>query len=116
MPARKSIVGSAVDGRVQEYLVEVGDAVTAGQTLARLRTETLEIELAAANAELRLREEELTELRNGSRSEDVDEARAKMLGAKAVMDNSVARLRAASRCFSAVLSTRKTWMTCGSRR
>lgn len=95
MPARTSIVGSAVDGRVLEYLVQAGDRVQQGQVMARLRTATLEIELAAAHAELVLREEELAELKNGSRPEDVEEAQAKSLGAKIVAENATRKLKRA---------------------
>ena len=59
MPIQKSTVGTAVDGRVVKYLVNVGDHVQENQPLAKLRTGTLEIELKAARAELKLRQEEL---------------------------------------------------------
>jgi RND family efflux transporter MFP subunit len=93
MPLRKSIVGSAVDGRVEEYLVDHGEAVRADQPLAKLRIDTLEIELAAATAQLHLAEQELAELKNGSLPEDVAEAKANMLAAQAVMSNTAKRLR-----------------------
>ncbi len=92
MPIRTSTVGTAVDGRVVEFLVNTGDEVTERQPLAKLRTGTLEIQLAAAKAELRLREEELRQLRNGTRPEDVEEANARMLAAEAIHRNSLTRL------------------------
>jgi RND family efflux transporter MFP subunit len=92
MPLRRSTVGSAVDGRVIEYLIDLGDPVKQGQPLARLRTATLEIELAAAKAELKLRQEELAEIKNGSRPEEITEAKARMLAAQAVMQNSATKL------------------------
>lgn len=92
VPIRSSTVGTAVDGRVVEFLVDRGDQVKAGQALARLRTGTLEIELKAAQAELTLRKEELLELKNGSRSEEVSEARARMQAAEAIRKNSLTRL------------------------
>lgn len=75
-PLRSSTVGSEAAGKVVELLVEEGDRVAANQPLARLKTDTFEIELAAANALLRLREAELAELRNGSRPEEIKQARA----------------------------------------
>ena len=93
IPIRSSTVGSAVDGRVVEFFSELGDAVTQGQPLAKLRTETLEIELAARKVELQLHREELAELQNGSRPEEIAEARARMLAARAVQKNSETRLR-----------------------
>lgn len=98
--ARTSIVGSAVDGRVLEYLVEAGEAVTKGQPLAKLRTGTLEIELAAAKAELDLRNEELNELKQGSREEDIREAQAKAQGAKIVRENADRKLKRAESLYS----------------
>lgn len=92
MPIQTSTVGTAVDGRVMEFLVNVGDAVKNRQPLARLRTGTLEIELKAAQAELTLRQEELRELQNGSRPEEISEARARMLSAKALRQNALTRL------------------------
>jgi multidrug efflux pump subunit AcrA (membrane-fusion protein) len=70
MPLRTSIVGSAVAGRVEEYLVDHGDPVREGQPLARLRIDTLRIELAAARSQLTLSEQELAELENGALPED----------------------------------------------
>ena len=105
-PLRTSTIGSAADGRVLEFLINQGDAVEQGQPLARLRTDTLMIELAAAKAELTLYEHLLAELKNGSRAEDIAEARANMLGAKSAMHTSATKLRrvkslAASRATSA---------------
>ncbi|MCH7685445.1 MAG: biotin/lipoyl-binding protein, partial [Planctomycetes bacterium] len=58
-PVKVSVIGSAIDGRVVEFLVNQGQFVKQGAPLAKLRTDTLEIELAAANAELELRTQEL---------------------------------------------------------
>ncbi len=85
-PVRTSTVGSAVDERIVEFPVEEGDRVAKGQPLARLRTRTIETELGTARAELELRRQELAELENGSRPEEIDQARAKMLANKARMD------------------------------
>ena len=86
LPIQTSIVGSAVDGRVVKFQVNEGDAVKKGQTLAKLRTGMLEIELAAAKAEQKLRQEELNELMNGSRPEEKDQAKARMQAAKSLME------------------------------
>ena len=92
-PLKSSTIGSAVDGRVVEFLVNDGDPVKEHEKLAVLRTETLEIELAAALAELNLYEHQLAELENGSRPEDIDEARARMLGARSAMRNAASKLQ-----------------------
>ncbi len=83
MPLRKSTVGSAVDGRVIEFMVNAGDAVKKDQPLAQLRTGTLEIELAGAQAQVRLRQAELDELKHGLRPEEIEQARARMASAEA---------------------------------
>jgi HlyD family secretion protein len=85
MPVKKAIVGSAVDGRVVEYLVNEGDRVSEGQALAQLLTATITLELAAARAELELRQQELNELNNGSRPEEIEQARARMASFQAMM-------------------------------
>ena len=77
-PLRSATIGSAVDGRVVEFPIRVGDRVRAGDTLAQLLTETIELEVAAAEAELELRKQELTELTNGSLPEEIEQARARM--------------------------------------
>lgn len=84
MPVRQSVVGSAVDGRVLEFLVNEGDHVEKDQPLAQLRTDTLEIELAAARAQAALAEHELAELKNGTRPEEIQQAKARMEAAKAL--------------------------------
>ena len=93
VPSRTSTIGSAVDGRVLEFLIELGHQVAKDQPLAQLRTDTLLIELTAAKAELALYQHQLSELENGSRKEDVAEAEANMKGAKAAMDNAASQLQ-----------------------
>ena len=92
-PLRTSTIGSAVDGRVRDFLVNAGDLVKEGQTLAQLRTATLAIELAASKAELELAESRLAELENGSRPEDIAEADANMRIAASAVKNTEAKLR-----------------------
>src|SRR5690606_8822162 len=82
-PLKRSVIGSAVDGRVVEFPINVGDRVEAGQTLAQLLTETIKLEVAAAEAELELRQEELEELENGSLPEEIEQARARKEAASA---------------------------------
>lgn len=95
MATRTSEVGSAVDGRIVAFPVNEGDRVKKGDVLAQLRTGTIEIEVAAARAELELRRHELDELKNGSRPEEVEQARARMLAAKARTEYAQTKLRRA---------------------
>jgi multidrug efflux pump subunit AcrA (membrane-fusion protein) len=99
MPARRSVVGSAVEGRVMEFRVNEGDYVKNGEILAQIRTGTLEIELAGAKAELQLRQAELAEMLAGSRQEEKDQAKAKMLGLKARMEYAAAKNRRTTALF-----------------
>lgn len=86
IPKRRSQVGSAVDGRVEELLVDDGDFVQKGAPMVLLRTGTIEIMVAAAEAELELREEEYKEMEAGSRPEEIERARAQLASAKALRD------------------------------
>ena len=80
---RHSMVGSAVSGRVVEFLVNDGDRVEKGQPLAKLLTRNFQIQIAAATAEWELRKQELLELKNGSREEEIRQAEARMKAADA---------------------------------
>ncbi len=91
-PLRTSTIGVAVGGRVASFLVDVGQPVKRDQVLAELRTGTLEIELAAAKAELVLYEQQLAEVTNGSRPEEIAEAEANLKAAEAAKDNAAKQL------------------------
>jgi RND family efflux transporter MFP subunit len=99
MPLRKAVVGSAVDGRVIEYPLNEGDRVQQGQVLAQLLTDTVKLELAAADAELVLRQQQLAELKNGTRPEEIQQAKARMTAAKARVDYANARRSRAENLF-----------------
>jgi len=98
-PWRHATIGSAVDGRVLEYLVKGGQSVEKSQPLAQLRTKTIEIEIAAAEAELQLREAELRELKNGSRADEIALAEALADIAKANNEYAKAKLQRAQRLY-----------------
>lgn len=81
---------------VAEILVQEGDRVTAGQVLARLRTEKLEAAVAAAKAVVEAVHQALAKLESGSRPQEIRIARAQAdaLQAKArIAQISYARLR-----------------------
>jgi len=84
MPVRSSMVGSTVEGRVVELAVDEGDAVATGDVLAQLRTDQLQIQLAAAEADLRLYEQTRDEL-NISIPEEIRQAEARVEAAGAVV-------------------------------
>ncbi len=85
-PARRTTVGAEIDGRVETYLATEGKRVEAEAPLATLRTRMVEIRLRAARAELMSRRQELNELKNGSREEDKEQARARVAQAQAELD------------------------------
>lgn len=76
-PLHRSVIGSAVDGRVDEFPVNAGDFVKAKDPLAKLLTAQIDFQIAAAEADLRLKQEELNELKNGARPDEIREAKAK---------------------------------------
>jgi HlyD family secretion protein len=105
MPQRHAIIGSAVDGRVVEFPVEEGDRVEPKQKLAQLLTQTITLELASAEAEFRLRREKLQELENGTRKEEIEQARSRMAAAEArrsFQQSSLDRLENANQSRGAV--------------
>lgn len=83
-PLRKSIVGSAAPGRVEEYLVNEGDFVKKGQPIAHLRRGIIGAEKKAAEAELTLRKAELAEM-EGSWQDEISQAKAKLASAQAML-------------------------------
>lgn len=68
---------------IAEILVEEGQRVSQGQTLARLHTELLAAELAQAQAQLQAQQANLDKLIAGSRPEEIKRARAQAAGAQA---------------------------------
>ncbi len=75
-PRKRSVVGSAVAGRVEEFPVNDGEWVNKGEKLAGLLEETMKIEIENADAELDVRKEELQELLSGSLAEEKNQAKA----------------------------------------
>jgi HlyD family secretion protein len=94
-PHRKSTVGSTEEDRVIKFPVNEGDLVEAGQVLAELRSETLRIELAEAQAEAELRHQELEELKNGTRQEEKDAAAAELARDQALLEYAESRYQRA---------------------
>lgn len=92
IPTHRATVGSAVDGRVIEYPIETGDRVEAGQTLAQILTDTISLEIDVAQAQLALRKQELRELENGARPEEIAQALAQLKSAQATHTYNKTRL------------------------
>jgi membrane fusion protein PltH len=73
--------------RIAAVLVQEGDHVRKGQVLARLDTSRLEPQLAQAAAQAAAQLQVVTRLRNGSRPEEIAQARANVESAKADLVN-----------------------------
>ena len=84
VPRRVSQVGSTVEGRVIELCVEEGDHVAKGDRLAQLRTTSLKIDLASAEAELELLQAERDRLQVAG-PEEIKQAKARIEAAEALM-------------------------------
>jgi len=79
--------------RIAEVLVEEGDAVHKGQVLARLDTSRLLPQLAQAEATVAAQKAVVDRLRNGSRPEEIAQARANLVSAKADAENATLQLQ-----------------------
>jgi RND family efflux transporter MFP subunit len=107
-PLRRSVVGSAVDGRVDQFPVNEGEFIEAGKPLAKLKTETFEIQLAAAQAELKLRTIERDELKK-LRPDEINEAKARMDGARTLRDFTKRQLDRVQALYDAGTVTIEQW-------
>jgi HlyD family secretion protein len=74
--ATEADLGFQLGGRIAEISVREGDAVLAGQALARLETAELEARRAAAAAQLEAARAHLSELERGARPEELRQAQA----------------------------------------
>lgn len=95
--ARRGRIDAEVAGYVSSVAFEAGDAVEKDFVLATLRTETLDVRLLEAEAQLALRREELRELEAGARPQEVDQARATLAAARADLAAAEWRLEAAAK-------------------
>lgn len=66
------------NGRIEEMLKEEGDAVKAGDVLARLDTRPLELAIAQKKAVIAQQEAVVEKLHNGSRPEEITQAAAQV--------------------------------------
>ncbi len=79
-------VGFKIDGRVARRLVDEGEQVTIGQTIALLDPSDLLAEVAIRKAEVAEAEAELSELEAGSRPQEIAAAKAVFEKARATLD------------------------------
>lgn len=91
-PSRTATIGYAQAGRLRTLHATRGQRLAAGDAIADLQTDVIQIEIAAAKAQLRLVQQQLAELQAGSRTEDIAEARARMEAAAAIARRSASQL------------------------
>lgn len=89
------------NGRITELAVEEGDRVTAGQVIARLDTKTLELQAQQQEANVEAQRQNLLKLCNGSRPEEIEQARAQLASAEATSVRADADFARAKRLQSA---------------
>lgn len=80
---REVRLGFRVGGRVMEILKEEGDSVAAGETIARLDDHPLLEVVRQAEARVRQLEASVTELRNGNRPQEIEQAVKNLAAAEA---------------------------------
>lgn len=80
---RQISLAFAESGRVLEMHVEEGDRVKAGDVLARLDDEALQLQLRQARAEVEVLRQSWLALQQGSRAEEIRRAEAEVKAAKA---------------------------------
>jgi HlyD family secretion protein len=86
-------VSFKIPGRVEARLVDEGETVKAGQTVARLDSAELTQEVAVRRAEVQAVQAALAELEAGSRPEEIAQAEASAEQAKARLDEMLAGSR-----------------------
>jgi HlyD family secretion protein len=101
-------LGFQAAGRIDTILVHEGDQVRAGQELARLDQTELEARRAQAAAQLAAAQAMLTELRRGSRSEEVQQGRDALAAANQRLADAQRDLDRAQRLFDGGAVSRET--------
>lgn len=73
-------------GRIEKLLVQEGDKVKAGQVLAALNTNALQIQAKQAQAQLKAQQEVIVKQDVGARPEEITQAKAQLASAQADLD------------------------------
>jgi HlyD family secretion protein len=70
-------------GRITEVRANEGDSVKAGSIIAVLDTRTLQLQAEQAQAQIEVQQQTLLRLRNGSRPQEIAQARSRLVAARA---------------------------------
>ena len=73
--------------RIIEVLVQEGDRVTAGQTLARQQSDRLEAQISQTKSQISAQQQVVNRLEAGTRRQEIEQARAEVVAARAQLDN-----------------------------
>lgn len=73
-------------GRIEKLLVQEGNKVKAGQVLATLNTNSLEIQAKQAQAQLKAQQEAIVKQQVGARPEEISQAQAQLASTQADLD------------------------------
>jgi HlyD family secretion protein len=79
--------------RIADMRVQEGDRVEAGQVLAMLDTRTLLLQIGQAEAQIDVQKQALLRLKNGTRPEEIAQARADVAAARADADLAAQQLK-----------------------
>lgn len=82
---REVDMGFRVGGRIKSIAVEEGAKVVAGELLATLDSASLKSRTLQADAEIAAAQANLTRLRNGNRTQDIAQGRARLAAAQAAV-------------------------------
>ncbi|EHU1209610.1 MULTISPECIES: HlyD family efflux transporter periplasmic adaptor subunit [Acinetobacter] len=80
-------------GRIEKLLVQEGDKVKAGQVLATLNTNALQIQAKQAQAQLKAQQEAIVKQQVGARPEEISQAKAQLASAQADLDKASKNLQ-----------------------
>ena len=86
MDIRQVSLAFEQSGRIQKLLVQEGDKVQAGQVLATLNTNALQIQAKQAQAQLKAQQEAIVKQEVGARPEEITQAKAQLASAQAELD------------------------------
>lgn len=81
--SEERVIIPQLSGRLARVLIDEGDSVVAGQLLAEIENSEYRAAVAAAEAQVALRSAEHERLRNGARTEEIDQAAAVLAAAAA---------------------------------
>jgi HlyD family secretion protein len=90
---RQIALAFEASGRILTLRAEEGDRVQAGDVLAVLDTRTLALQAGQARARIEAQRQALLRLSNGSRPQEIEQARARLAGAQAASEQAARALK-----------------------